>query len=86
MSYFPCDIPFMDEEELRAHGLSSLKETTGPGPDTISRKAVDPDTISRKAVVDGFWNLDIELRPSAIDKILRMIDSIPPKEDSDAAK
>lgn len=78
MSYFPCDIPFMDEEELAANGLNSLKETVDPEP--------DPDTISRKAVIDGFWNLDIELRPSAIDKILRMIDSIPPKEDSDAAE
>lgn len=81
MSYFPCDIPFMDEEELAANGLSSLKETVDTDVDTT-----DPDTISRKAVVDGFWNLDIELRPSAIDKILRMIDSIPPKGEKDATK
>lgn len=76
MSYFPCDIPFMDEEELRANGLSSLKE----------KKTVDHDTISRKAVIDGFNNLDIMLRPSDIYKIFCMIDGIPPKEDSDAAK
>lgn len=72
MSYFPCDIPFMDEEELKANGLSSLKE--GVDQDTI-----DPDTISRKAVIDGFNNLDIMLRPSDIYKIFCMIDSIPPK-------
>lgn len=81
MSYFPCDIPFMDEEELKANGLSSLKETVDPEPDTI-----DPDTISRKAVIDGFNNLDIMLRPSDIYKIFRMIESIPPKEDFNAAK
>ena len=68
MGYFPCDIPFMSDEELEENGLSRLKSD------------VDHDTISRKAVVDGFWNLDIELRPSAIDKILRMIECIPPKE------
>lgn len=73
MSYFPCDIPFMDEEELKANGLSSLKEGV-ESPDTI-----DPDTISRKAVIDGFNNLDIMLRPSDIYKIFCMIDSIPPK-------
>jgi len=69
MSYFPCDIPFMDEEELKANGLSSLKE----------KKTVDHDTISRKAVRDGFNNLDIMLRPSDIYKIFRMIEGIPPK-------
>lgn len=71
MGYFPCDIPFMDEEELKANGLSSLKE----------KKTVDPDTISKKAVIDGFNNLDIMLRPSDIYKIFCMIDGIPPKED-----
>lgn len=47
---------------------------------------VDPDTISRKAVIEAFYNLDIELRPSAIYKILCMFDSIPPKGEKDAAK
>lgn len=69
MSYFPCDIPFMSDEELEANGLGSLKETV-----------VDPDTISRKAVIDGFNNLDIMLRPSDIYKIFCMIEGIPPKE------
>lgn len=72
MSYFPCDIPFMSDEELEANGLSHLKETVDPKP--------DPDTISRKAVVDGFNNLDIMLRPSDIYKIFCMIEGIPPKE------
>jgi len=71
MSYFPCDIPFMDEEELKANGLSSLKE----------KKTVDPDTISRKDVIDAFYKLDIELRPSAIYEIDYMLKTIPPKED-----
>lgn len=74
MSYFPCDIPFMSDEELRANGLSSLKDGV-KSPDTI-----DPDTISRKAVIDGFNNLDIMLRPSDIYKIFCMIEGIPPKE------
>lgn len=69
MSYFPCDIPFMDEEELRANELSSLKE----------KKTIDPDTISKKDVIDAFYKLDIELRPSAIYEILCMIEGIPPK-------
>ena len=73
MSYFPCDIPFMDEEELRSNGLSSLKESVDPN-------TIDPDTISRKAVIDGFNNLDIMLRPSDIYKIFCMIEGIPPKE------
>lgn len=72
MSYFPCDIPFMDEEELKANGLSSLKET-------VDQDIVDPDTISRKDVIDAFYKLDIELRPSVIYEILCMINGIPPK-------
>jgi hypothetical protein len=74
MGYFPCDIPFMSDEELEENGLSRLKSD------------VDPDTISRKAVIDGFNNLDIMLRPSDIYKIFCMIEGIPPKEDSDATK
>ena len=35
------------------------------------------DVISRQAAIDAFWKLDIELRPSAIDAILNMINDIP---------
>lgn len=35
------------------------------------------DCISRQAVVDAFWKLDTELRPSAIDAILNMVKELP---------
>lgn len=35
------------------------------------------DAISRKAVLDAFWKLDVELRPSAIDAILNMVNELP---------
>ena len=35
------------------------------------------DTISRQAVLDAFWKLDVELRPSAIDAILNMVNDLP---------
>lgn len=42
-------------------------------------KEYDPsgDLISRQAVQDAFWKLDIELRPSAIDAILNMVNGMP---------
>lgn len=70
MGYFPCDIPFMSEEELKANGLSSLKETVD----------IDPDTISRKAVIEAFYDLDIMLKPSVIYEIVHMLQTVPPKE------
>lgn len=36
------------------------------------------DCISRQVVLDSFWKLDIELRPSAIDAIVSMINNLPP--------
>jgi len=36
------------------------------------------DCISRQAIIDAFWKLDIELRPSAIDTIINMIKSMSP--------
>ena len=36
------------------------------------------DCISRQAMIDAFWKLDIELRPNAIDAILKMINDLPP--------
>ena len=68
MSYFPCDIPFMSDEELEANGLGHLKSN------------VDPDTISRKAVIDAFYKLDIMLKPSVIYEIVHMLQTVPPKE------
>ena len=44
------------------------------------------DCISRQAVLDSFWKLDTELRPSAIDAIVNMINNLPsvtPKEKSE---
>lgn len=35
------------------------------------------DCISRQAVLEAFWNLNVELRPSAINAITDMIKSIP---------
>lgn len=35
------------------------------------------DCISRQAVLEAFWNLDVELRPSAINAITDMIKSMP---------
>lgn len=36
------------------------------------------DCVSREAVLDAFWKLDVELRPSAIDAIINMVNSLPP--------
>jgi DNA-directed RNA polymerase subunit RPC12/RpoP len=36
------------------------------------------DAISRQAVLDAFWKLDVEIRPSAIDAITKMINDISP--------
>ena len=35
------------------------------------------DTISRQAAIDAFWELDVELRPSAIDAITGMLKELP---------
>ena len=35
------------------------------------------DLISRQAAIDAFWELDIELRPSAIDAITGMLQELP---------
>ena len=35
------------------------------------------DLISRQAAIDGFWQLDIEIRPSAIDAITKMLTNLP---------
>lgn len=35
------------------------------------------DPIERQAAIDGFWQLDIEIRPSAINAILNMLNSLP---------
>lgn len=35
------------------------------------------DLISKQAVIDAFWSLDVELRPSAIDAILNRINGLP---------
>ena len=35
------------------------------------------DPIDREAAIDGLWNLDVELRPSAIDAILNMLKGLP---------
>ena len=67
MSYFPCDIPFMSDEELEANGLSHMKSN------------VDPDTISRKTVIEAFYKLDIMLKPSVIYEIVHMLLTVPPK-------
>lgn len=36
------------------------------------------DAVSRETVLDAFWKLDVELRPSAIDAIINMVNSLPP--------
>lgn len=36
------------------------------------------DVISRQAVLDAFWKLNVELRPSAIDAITNMIKDLSP--------
>ena len=35
------------------------------------------DLISRQSAIDGLWSLDAELRPSAIDAILNMLNGLP---------
>ena len=35
------------------------------------------DLISRHAAIDALWSLDAELRPSAIDAILNMLNGLP---------
>lgn len=35
------------------------------------------DPIERQAAIDGFWKLDIEIRPSAIDAITKMLMNLP---------
>ena len=35
------------------------------------------DLISRQAAIDALWSLDAELRPSAIDAILNMLNGLP---------
>lgn len=35
------------------------------------------DTISRQAAIEALWSLDVELRPSAIDAILNMLNGLP---------
>ena len=35
------------------------------------------DLIIRQAVIDAFWKLNVELRPSAIDAILSMVNDMP---------
>ena len=37
----------------------------------------ETDLISRQAAIDAFWELDIELRPSAIDAITGMLKELP---------
>ena len=37
----------------------------------------DKDTIYRQDVIDAFWKLDIELKPSAIDAITGMLKELP---------
>lgn len=41
---------------------------------------IDSDTISRKALIEAFWKLDVELKPSAINALLSMFNTLPPKE------
>ena len=36
------------------------------------------DVIYRQAAINGLWSLDVELRPSAIDAILNMLNGLPP--------
>lgn len=38
------------------------------------------DLIDRRAAIDEFWSLDVELRPSAIDAILNMLNGLPSAE------
>lgn len=38
------------------------------------------DVIYRQAAIDGFWSLDVELRPSAINAILNMLNDLPPAQ------
>lgn len=38
------------------------------------------DLISRQAAIDSFWELDVEIRPSAINAIIDMIRTLPPAE------
>ena len=35
------------------------------------------DLIDRQAAIDALWSLDVELRPSAIDAILNMLNGLP---------
>ena len=35
------------------------------------------DLISRQAAIDAFWKLDAEIRPSAIDAIIKMLKGLP---------
>lgn len=46
----------------------------------VSLPLIQPceDAVSREAMLDAFWKLSVELRPSAIDAILNMINSLPP--------
>ena len=35
------------------------------------------DLIERQSVIDAFWKLDVEIRPSVINSIIKMINDIP---------
>ena len=46
--------------------------------ETIPQLEPCEDAISRQAVLDAFWKLNVEIRPSAINAITKMITDIPP--------
>ena len=38
------------------------------------------DLISRQAAIDAFWEIEVEVRPSAIDAVLKMLNNLPSAE------
>ena len=36
--------------------------------------------INREAAIEAFWKLDVEIRPSVIDAIIKMLKQLPPAQ------
>lgn len=67
-----------EEQEAIDKYIKSISKPTGVNVfDFYKDKQADGDLISRQTVLDAFWQLDAELRPSSINAILDMIKQLP---------
>ena len=79
MSYFPCDIPFMSDEELKANGIKIHKDT-----ETTDISNAD-DLISRNAAIDAadradYTGLAIEDVKKVTDEVVKELKRLPPAQ------